>query len=74
MKRPSPTNPFQADRVEATSFRPEWDVPSVNEGISRRVEEWIGKVRDRDRPEAGRKLRYPRSKHRGPIEARSRVS
>jgi hypothetical protein len=48
MKRPSPSNPFQADRVEAMSFRPEWDVPSINEGISRRVEAVIGKVRDRD--------------------------
>src|SRR5262245_1989358 len=57
MKRPSPTNPFQADRVDdAASFRPEWDVPSVNEGISRRVEEVIEQVRGRAGLDAAQKI------------------
>src|SRR4051794_31561735 len=50
-------NPFTVYKLgNAASFRPEWDVPSINEVVSDRVGQAIDEVRDRDHVDDAQKI------------------
>lgn len=57
MNSPLLDNPFEADRLnEAANFRPEWDVPSINAGVSGWINQEVESIRRRPATDERRKV------------------
>ena len=53
----SSENPFRESRLNSSrNFRPEWDVPELNQGITKWLVEEVGRLRGREEPDPGQMI------------------
>jgi hypothetical protein len=57
MSTPTFDNPFRESRLGSSAdYRPEWDVPALNKGITDALAERIRRAKGRSQPDAGQMI------------------